>query len=1121
MSAIAEPASPSAVHRVCRVEIHPKAGQPDPVAHQYLDALRRRFGASAEIRAAVIYLIESTLDDDAIRRAAEQLLADPVTQHAVVGIGASAGTPGEPASLVEVHYLPGVMDPVAQSAREAIVEMTPGLSLDEIEIRTGIRFDLLHVAAPVEEIERFARQTMANTVIQEIHCEPFWPKAFPHGHEYRLKVTQVPIRELDDAALMKMSREAHLFLSLDEMRAIRDHYRAQRRDPNDVELETLAQTWSEHCVHKTLKATVRYREPGMEGSGQGAAASLGSLVNLASRPGHVVNPDGSITIQNLLKSTIAAATKKLTTSDERTGEKPIVDWCVSVFVDNAGVIKFDEHDAVCIKVETHNRPSAIEPYGGAATGIGGCIRDVMGTGLSAKPIANTDVFCVAFPGNWEEAGVGCRVSGVGSESDLNPKPELPKGIIHPRRILQRVVAGVRDYGNRMGIPTVNGAVSFHDDYLGNPLVFCGCVGLLPLDKCFGEAEPGDRIVALGGRTGRDGIHGATFSSAELTDTHADEFSHAVQIGNAITQKKMMDVILQARDHAGGSLYRAITDCGAGGFSSAIGEMGEDVGAFVTLEKAPLKYRGLSYTEIWISEAQERMILAVPPENVARLRALCDAEDVEMCELGTFGCRENGTACGGEGEPMLVLSYEGVEVGRMSMHFLHNGIPMPTREAEWENGSPESQVLSPESGQKSQDAGLKTQDSGLKTQDSGLKTALLSLLSHPNIASKHWIIRQYDHEVQGGSVIKPLVGPGQDGPGDAAVIRPKLNSNRGLAIGCGMAQNIAEKATDRGVALDGDSYFAALAAIDEAVRNVVCAGADPTRIAILDNFCWAKCDDPRQFGALVRAAEACYDGALAYRTPFVSGKDSLSNQFTQENGQVITIPQTLLITAMGIVPDITKSRTMDAKAAGNVLLIVGDTTSAMGGSHAAMVAKGQGPGARGQAEKDVAQRLESQIRNPKSEIPNLSSIRNLSIPRVDLTAGPRNAAAVADLIERSLVASVHDCSDGGLLVAATEMAFAGRIGLEIDLTHVPTPSAADAISEFEACFAETPSRYLVEVAPAKVDAVVRALKERDVPFAQVGVFAKHDRITVRTGKLGRLMDESLDTLRDAWLKPLDW
>src|SRR5213075_209742 len=275
-------------------------------------------------------------------------------------------------------------------------------------------------------------------------------------------------------------------------------------------------------------------------------------------------------------------------------------------------IAFDETDAVCFKVETHNHPSAIEPYGGSTTGVGGVIRDVLGTGLGAKPIANTDIFCVAMPAQTSS---------------------LPKGVLHPKRVLQQVVAGVRDYGNRMGIPTVNGAVYFDDRYLGNPLVFCGCVGLMPRDKINKDARPGDAVVVMGGRTGRDGIHGATFSSAELTDTHADEFSHAVQIGNAITEKKIADVILQARDR---NLFSAITDLGAGGLSSAIGEMGEKVGAAVELDKVPLKYAGLRYDEIWISEAQERMVLSVPQKKVNELLTLSQGEDVEATVIGIFG-----------------------------------------------------------------------------------------------------------------------------------------------------------------------------------------------------------------------------------------------------------------------------------------------------------------------------------------------------------------------------------------------------------------------------------------------------------------------------------------------------
>ncbi|NJL32402.1 MAG: phosphoribosylformylglycinamidine synthase, partial [Phycisphaerales bacterium] len=598
--------------------------------------------------------------------------------------------------------------------------------------------------------------------------------------------------------------------------------------------------------------------------------------------------------------------------------------------------------------------------------------------------------------------------------------KFPKGIIHPKRILQQVVAGVRDYGNRMGIPTVNGAVYFHPDYLGNPLVYCGCIGLLPLDKCFGQTQPGDHIIALGGATGRDGIHGATFSSAELTDTHADEFSHAVQIGNAITQKKTLDVILQARDtvnpdgSAGKPLFNAITDCGAGGFSSAVGEMGKELGATVYLDRAPLKYQGLSYTEIWISEAQERMVLAVPPVSLEKLRALCAAEDVDFCDLGEFGCTND------QGQPVLKLHYQGTQVGELSMQFLHDGIPTPTREANW------SPTILPASG-------VATSHT-ISHKSNDISSTLLALLAHPNIASKHWIIRQYDHEVQGGSVIKPLVGPQQLGPSDASVIRPKLTTHRGIALACGMAPSLSEKTTG------GDSYWATLAAIDECVRNLVCVGVEPAvnkggGIAILDNFCWPKCDpgsDVRNLGSLVRAAEACYDGAMAYRTPFVSGKDSLSNQFTTEDGRIIAIPPTLLITGLGMVPDVRKCRSMDAKQAGNLLIIVGTTQSNMGGSH-------------------------------YLQLTGDASL-NQRIPQLDLQRGPATAQVVAQLIQAGLVQSAHDCSEGGLLVAAAEMAFAGNLGLDIDLDGLPIERELD---DTTACFAESPSRYLLEVRPIRL------------------------------------------------------
>ncbi len=1027
--------------RVHRVEVRNQQGQPDPEARAALAAAQTTMGGVEAVRTARVYLIEAALTPDTLQAIVDELLTDPVAEQAV--IGTAALTPN--ASTVEVHYQAGVMDPVAQSAQEAIAEMLPGLAPESVSVCTGRRYDLTPqtgVAITADALEQLAATALANPVIQDIHLSPYHPDSFAHGHAYTLTITRVPIRGLDDPGLAKLSKEGHLFLNLDEMRAIQQHYQGLNREPTDIELETLAQTWSEHCVHKTLKAKIHYTQP--IGADTDSDANTPGPADWADRPGHTVNADVTLTIDNLLKRTIAAATFKLM-------EDPhYKDWCVSVFEDNAGIVKFDDQDAVCIKVETHNHPSAIEPYGGAATGIGGCIRDIMGTGLSARPIANTDVFCVAQPN---------------LEAD-----RVPAGVIPPRRVLEGVVSGVRDYGNRMGIPTINGAVWFHNDYLGNPLVFAGCVGLMPLDKCFGSPKPGDRIIALGGRTGRDGIHGATFSSAELTDTHANEFGHAVQIGNAITQKKTLDVILQARDHASGCLFNAITDCGAGGFSSAVGEMGCELGARVTLDTAPLKYQGLTYTEIWISEAQERMVLAVPESRINTLRAMCDAEDVEFCDLGHFG--ENGDDK--DKQPTLVLTYHGTEVGSLSMHFVHDGIPKPTRNATWP----------PPRKFENQPTGASHSKT---TSDQTITQSLYTLLGHPNIASKHWIIRQYDHEVQGTSVVKPLVGPEQSGPSDAAVVRPKHDSERGVAIACGMQPGLGEKTPG------GDSYWMTLAAIDEAVRNCVCVGADPSRIAILDNFCWPSCDDPAQLGSLVRAAEACYDGALAYRTPFVSGKDSLNNQFVTDSGKLITIPPTLLITAMGIVTDVCRCVTMDAKAPGNKLIVVGVTTSHLGGSHYLAPAPGSAPGSNTGCDG--------------------------AIPRVDLGVGPKSATAIGALIADGLVRSAHDCSDGGLLVAAAEMAFAGGVGLDLDLDKVPVSDTATPLEAV--CFAETPSRYLIEVTPDRLDAVTRSLNQAGATFACIGTFTDRSTLTARHADRGQVLDEPLAKLRDAWLAPLDW
>ena len=424
-----------------------------------------------------------------------------------------------------------------------------------------------------------------------------------------MNVKQIPILNADADELSRISQEGLLSLNLAEMQAIQAHFAELERNPTDVELETIAQTWSEHCVHKTFKSMIEYAEKGRK----------------------------TEMIDGLFKTFIQRATEEIA-----------ADWCVSVFTDNAGIIEFDDNYNIVFKVETHNHPSAIEPYGGAGTGIGGVIRDSLGTGLGAKPILNTDVFCFGLP-------------------DLS-YDELPRGALHPKRIFKGVVAGVRDYGNRMGIPTANGAVLFDPRYTGNPLVYCGNVGLIPKDRCDKTVEPGDLIVAVGGRTGRDGIHGATFSSLELDDT-SESLGSVVQIGNPIMEKKIVDALMGARDR---QLYRNITDCGAGGFSSAVGEMGQEIGAEVHLENIPLKYTALDPWEIWLSEAQERMVIAVPPENVEELMAICESELVEATVLGTFTDTHR-----------LRVFYRGEVVADLDMDFLHNGLPRHTKKAVWD------------------------------------------------------------------------------------------------------------------------------------------------------------------------------------------------------------------------------------------------------------------------------------------------------------------------------------------------------------------------------------------------------------------------------------------------------
>ena len=636
--------------------------------------------------------------------------------------------------------------------------------------------------------------------------------------------------------------------------------------------------------------------------------------------------------------------------------------------------------------------------------------------MGAKPVANSDVVCFAPP--------------------EIPLEDLPQGVLHPKRVMRGVVSGVRDYGNRMGIPTINGAVFFDERYLGNPLVYCGNVGLIPVDKSFKKTNPNDLIVAVGGRTGRDGIHGATFSSAELTHESESLSGGAVQIGNAITEKMVLDILLEARDRG---LYTAVTDCGAGGFSSAVGEMGEEIGAEVWLDKIPLKYEGLTYKEMWISEAQERMVFSVPDDKWPEMKALCDSEGVEATVIGRFVPTGR-----------LIMTYDGTQVCDLTMAFMHDGRPPVVREAVYTPpvAEPMNLPIRPD-----------------YTED------LVKILGSYNVASKHWVVRQYDHEVQGGSAIKPLVGVNNDGPGDASVFRPRPETMRGVVISNGMNPCYGEC----------DTYWMAASAIDEALRNAVAVGADPEKIAILDNFCWGNTDRPETLGSLVRSAIACRDMSVALGTPFVSGKDSLNNEFRPAGKEPISIPPSLLISAMGQVEDVRKCVTMDLKEAGSALYIVGATREEMGGSHFGLVNK----------------------------------IPGGECPKVDFPTTKKTLKAVYDAIQAGLVRSCHDLSEGGLAVAAAEMAFAGELGIELDLTAVPFDGNA---SDAAILFSESNTRFLVEVLPENEAAFQAALE--GVACAKIGSVNDGVKMTVKGLTGAAVIDANLADLKDAWIKPLD-
>jgi phosphoribosylformylglycinamidine synthase II len=933
-----------------------------------------------EVRFIQIFLIEGSVFEDGIRRICEELLADRISQdYAIVFPSARRRS-----DVIEVAYNPGVMDPVEESTLKAIRDM--GINTVQ-SVKTARKF-LIKGSLSESQLKIISEKLLYNKLIQHLVIPQ--DSRSPGGlaaseNPYSFKLATIDLLKASDKKLIFISKQGQLFLNIEEMRTIKAYFKKLKRNPTDCELETIAQTWSEHCGHKTFRGKIDYKET-IRARGANKAKTRKSKID------------------NLLKSTIMKVTKEL--------NKP---WCVSVFHDNSGIIKFDDKYNVCFKVETHNHPSALEPFGGANTGVGGVIRDPMGTGLGAKPILNTDVFCFAPP-------------------DMSFS-KLPAGALHPKRVMKGVVAGVRDYGNKMGIPTVNGAVLFDDAFVGNPLVYCGTVGILPKDKCFKQTHTGSAIVVIGGRTGRDGIHGATFSSGELTHESEVISSGAVQIGNPIQEKKMLDAILQARDRG---LYSAITDCGAGGLSSAVGEMGQALGARVYLDKVPLKYKGLAYTEIWISESQERMVVSVPRENIAALQEVCRGENVEATVIGEFTDTKK-----------LELFYKGTKVCSLDMDFLHDGLPKTEKKAVFAQIKQKEHVF---------------------CCPNDLTKNVVKLLSRYDTCSKEWIVRQYDHEVQGGSVTKPMSGIHNDGPSDAAVVKPLLGSDRGLIVSNGINFRYGFI----------DPYWMAAGCIDEALRQIIASGGSLKEVAILDNFCWGNPDKPDRLGSLVRAAYGCYDTAKAFGVPFISGKDSLYNEYAVR-GKSLAIPGTLLISAIAVMDDIKKAVSMYAKNEGDLVYVVGSTADELGGS---------------------------------AYYDTLGLIGN-SVPLVNARLAKSIFEALARSSSLGLVKAMHDCSEGGIAVAAAEMAFAGGLGMDLFLKEVP----ASVDRNDTLLFSESHSRFIVSVGKEHQKAFERVLK--GLPFGLAGCVtpSKLFRVFGADGK--PCVHASIYDLKEAWQKPLKW
>ncbi|HEX8659959.1 MAG TPA: AIR synthase-related protein, partial [Hymenobacter sp.] len=1002
------------------IQLTLKAGQHDGDGQRVAEAAARHLSlATGRVRSVALYTVRYPLTENQLTDFATRCLADPVLHDVRLNeLTAAEGF----ATYILVARRPGVTDDEGTSAQNALADLLNEPLDTHTQHIFSKRLYLLEKNLPEADLRRIAEELLGNKLINWLEVgrvadgiRDYTPRP-GGGAEAITEVISLTGRS--DAELLQLSKDNIYALNLSEMRAVRDYFagpatQAERQaaglpaDPTDCELEIIAQTWSEHCKHKEFSALINYKDLATGEEKQ---------------------------IDSLFKTYIKNATAEVDRQLRANGN----DWLVKVFSDNAGAVRINPDSLFVWKVETHNSPSAIDPYGGAITGILGNNRDPLATGIGgAQLLFNTNVLCF---GNPEYDG------------------PLLTGQLHPRRILEGVRKGIEDGGNKSGVPTVNGAIVFDDRYAGKPLVYCGTGAVMPMQFAGKDSwekiiDAGDRIVMAGGRVGKDGIHGATFSSIELDETAP---ATAVQIGSPITQKLAMDFLMLASRRG---LLKCSTDNGAGGLSSSVGELaGISGGAVVELERVPLKYPGLRPWEIFVSESQERFTLVVEPSKMAELLALGQEMEVELTDIGYF------TAAG-----LLDVRFDGAPVARLNMEFLHEGVPRKVLEAEWTQPVLTEPVLTPPPGPlpggegEANEAASENLATGTPSHRGGAGvgvdyTATLGqLLGSLNICSRESVIRQYDHEVKGRTIVKPLMGATGQAPQDAAVVRFNFESWEGVAVSNGIIPRYG----------DLDAYHMSAGAFDEAVRQIIAVGGKLPNLtpgdgifwSVNDNFCVPDSvydpvgnpDGKQKLAKLVRMCEALRDATAAYCIPLTSGKDSMKNDF-KADGVKISVPPTVLYSMTAKMEDVRRAVTSDFKQADDVVYLLGETYDELGGS----------------------------------EFYALHGHLGANVPKVDFERAKALYTLVGQANDQSLVQSCHDLSDGGLAVALAECTFGYGFGATIDL---PENGLALPVQ----LFAESHSRFLATVASAHVPAFEQLLGRR---ATRLGIVTKEGRLAVR-------------------------